>query len=307
MSFSIQLRAIMQESANRHQGVKAMLTALVISLLAGYVIRYDMFGVYENAKVGFFIIVCCCLWSGMFDSILTVCGKRDVLERDKASGMRAVSYIAAAIVFQAIHALGQSSIMFCVMRLLIDFPDDVAPLVAPEPVELMLTLFLVTFASQMMGLAISCVMTRNESALTFAPFMLIYQLIMSETLFGLPDALKPLRDTTVVRWGLNALGTIYDIDALPWKAEDATDALISSMADGYARKVQSALGFGDGVVRELAGRIKVPPEMIAVNHDLPEYAATPESLRSLLAGLAALAGAACLVSLVGFLRRARVK
>ena len=101
MSLFACLRSIVFESLNKKSFLIMLLIAVLISTLAGYVVRYEMFSVYENAKVGFFILVCCCLWMGIFDSILSICSMRTVLERDKFSGLRSGSYMLAQILVQA--------------------------------------------------------------------------------------------------------------------------------------------------------------------------------------------------------------
>lgn len=231
MKFRAQLRMIARESFNKRQDVNMLLAALVISVLAGYVIRSNMFSVFENAKSGFFILTCCALWMGLFDSILCICDRRAVLERDKASGLNPVTFILATVVYQAVHALLQTLVMCIATWLLIEWPANTAPLVAPAGVEYFFTVFLIVFAAQMLGLAVSALMKSNDKALTCAPFLLIYELIMSETLFGLPDWLEPLRNTTIVQWGMDALGTIFNIDALPWQAEFKIGEMQGQVAD----------------------------------------------------------------------------
>lgn len=304
MTFVNMIRALALESYNKRQEMTMLFTALIISLLASTVIRYDMFGVYENAKIGFFIIVCCLMWMGMFDSILCICDHRDVLERDKFSGLRPVPFILANVVFQSIHALLQALIMFVVTEILIAWPSNAASLLGAPAVEYYVTLFLITFAAQMLGLAVSAVMKTSENALTFAPFLLIYELIMSETLFGLPSWLEPLRDTTIVRWGLNSLGTIFDIDALPWKAEFKIQEMVAGVAHGVSEWVSSlGLGLDTSAIESLFSGVSLDPSTMGVNHDLAEYVATPAHLQTLWVGLLVLGLVGAIVSVAGFCRK----
>ena len=71
MSLSVFRQVVMlaRESFNKRSELM-MGASLIISSLAAWVIRSRMFDYYENAKVGFFIVVCCCLWMGLFASIL---------------------------------------------------------------------------------------------------------------------------------------------------------------------------------------------------------------------------------------------
>lgn len=302
MNFGSQLRAIALESYNKRSEVTMLITALVISLLAGFVIRYDMFGVYENAKVGFFILVCCAMWMGMFDSILCICDKRAVLERDKFSGLQPLPYILAVVVFQALHALLQTCVMCVVTGLLVEWPSDAPALVASPALEYFITLFLITFAAQMLGLAVSALMKTSERALTFAPFLLIYELIMSETIFGLPSWLEPLRETTIVRWGLNSLGTIFDIDALPWRAEFKIQELLGDAASGVGSWM-AGLGLDPTSVERSISGLAIDPSIMGVNHDLAEYTATAGALSGLWLGLVLLGLVGAAVAVAGFMRR----
>ena len=304
MSFFSQLRSIAQESYNKRNELSMLVTALVISGLAGFVIHYRMFGYYENAKIGFFILVCCAMWMGLFDSILCICDKRDVLERDKFSGLNPLAYMLATILFQAIHALLQAAVMCAVTGLLVEWPGDTVALVGTVPFEYFTTVFLVTFAAQMLGLAVSALMRTSEKALTFAPFLLIYELIMSETLFGLPSFLEPLRDTTIVRWGLNSLGTVFSIDKLAWKAEDKIQEIMGSLAQQVGDWVSSlGLGLDPAPLKAVVMGYTIDPSIMGIDHNLAEYVATPENLQSMWMALIVLALVGAGVAILGFMRR----
>lgn len=301
MSFRSQLRMIARESYNTRQDLNMIIAALIISLLAGYVIRSDMFGVYENAKIGFFILTCCAMWMGMFDSILNICGKRAVLERDKASGLNPVSFIMATVVYQAFHAVLQTLVMCAVTWLLIEWPADVVPLLGPAPFAYFCTIFLVVFAAQMLGLAVSALMKSSEKALTFAPFLLIYELIMSETLFGLPEWLEPLRNTTIVRWGMDSLGTIFNIDELPWRAEFKIQDILSQAADSVGQWV-SSWGLDPGNIQQSIMSYQADPSIMGVDHDLAEYVATSAHLETIWLAMAVLCLVGIVVAIIGFRR-----
>ena len=303
MSFFACLRALLFESINKKSFLVMLAIAVCISALAGYVVRYDMFGVYENAKVGFFILVCCCLWMGMFDSLLAICDQRTVLERDKFSGLHISAFMFASIVFRAWHALLQTAILFGITYLLIEWPSNAPQLLFGEPANRFVTLYLITCASQMLGLAVSAVVKRNQHALTFAPFMLIYELIMSETLFGLPAWLEPLRETTIVRWGLNALGSLYDIDTLPWQGEGKLDEILAMQADSAAQSISQWNANGADAVRNAILNMHIDPSVMGVNHDLAEYTAAAGSVLFLWVGLAVLALIAAVIAFAGFKRK----
>ena len=143
LSFFGQVAMLARESFNKRSELMMGASALIISSLAAWVIRYRMFDYYENAKVGFFIVVCCCLWMGLFDSILCICDARDVLERDKFSGLNPYSFVFANVVWQAVHALLQTGVLFWMTTSIIEFPIETKALLAPAMPEYLVTLFLI--------------------------------------------------------------------------------------------------------------------------------------------------------------------
>lgn len=320
LSFGEQICTLARESFNKRSGLWMTLSALIISSLASWVIRYRMFDFYENAKIGFFIVVCCCLWMGLFDSILCICDCRDVLERDKFSGLNPYSFVFANVVWQAVHSLVQAAILYGMTSLIIEWPTDTPALLAPAMVEYFVTLFLITFAAQMLGLGVSAIVRTSQQALTIAPFILIYELIMSETLFGLPSVVRPLRETTIVRWGLSGLGTIFDIDAIPWKAETSVTKIMgqvstqvtSQVTGEVAQSVPSGvqIPFFDKLIARLQDYITNFPldaSVLGVNHNLPEYMATPAYLGHVWLILGVLCAVGVLAALVGFRRTVEVR
>ena len=320
LSFFRQVAMLARESFNKRSELMMGASALIISSLAAWVIRYRMFDYYENAKVGFFIVVCCGLWMGLFDSILCICDARDVLERDKFSGLNPYSFVFANVVWQAVHALLQTGVLFWMTTSIIEFPAETKALLAPAMPEYLVTLFLITFAAQMLGLGVSAIVRTSQQALTVAPFILIYELIMSETLFGLPDAVRPLRETTIVRWGLSGLGTIFDIDALPWKAETSVKKIMRQVSYQVTGQVNGEVSsspvgglpipFFDKLIARLQDYITnfpLNPGVLGVNHNLPEYTATAAYLGHVWMVLGVLALAGIVLALVGFRRTVEIR
>lgn len=319
-SFLEQVLMLARQSVNRRSGLGVALSALVISSLASWVVRYRMFDVYENAKVGFFILVCCCLWMGLFDAILCICDMRDVLERDKFSGLNPFAFILANVVWQSVHALMQTAILYLMTSLIIEWPAATPALLGPAMAEYFFTLFLITLAAQMLGLGVSAIVHTSEQALTIAPFILIYELIMSETLFGLPKIVRPLRETTIVRWGLSGLGTIFDIDAIPWKAEASVPRIMGQVSRQVTEQIEAVVAgnlpqelqtpFLDGLISRLQDYITnfpLDPAILGVDHNLPEYTATAASLAHVWWVLALLALVGVAAALAGFYREVETR
>ena len=75
-------------------------------------------------------------------------------------------------------------------------------------VDLGITILLVTYASDMMALMISCLVRTTTTAMTVMPFMLIFQLVFSGTFFTLEGFASKLSDLTISKWGLNSMCAI---------------------------------------------------------------------------------------------------
>ena len=75
-----------------------------------------------------------------------------------------------------------------------------------------LTLLLTVMASAAMGLIISAFAKNGDRAMTFAPFVLIVQLLFSGILFKLEGAVDVISRVTVSRWAIEGLGSTADLN-----------------------------------------------------------------------------------------------
>ena len=94
--------------------------------------------------------------------------------------------------------------------LFIDFPSD-GVLLGNSMIEYFITLFLIIWGSDIMGIMISSVANTPNVAMTAMPFVLILQLIMSGVLFKLKPWANFIAKITFSKWGIYALGCIGDI------------------------------------------------------------------------------------------------
>ena len=81
--------------------------------------------------------------------------------------------------------------------------------------DLGITIFLVTFAADMMALMVSCIVRTTTTAMTVMPFLLIFQLVFSGAFFNLEGVAKKLTNLTISRWGLDGICAIGRYNELP--------------------------------------------------------------------------------------------
>ena len=86
--------------------------------------------------------------------------------------------------------------------------------VGPFIVELFITLFLITYASDVMALMISAIVKTPMAAMTVMPFMLIIQLVFAGFI-QLPETLSDVTKLMLSKWGVQGLCVISNYNDLP--------------------------------------------------------------------------------------------
>lgn len=202
------------------KGWKAFISAAIITILISLVTSEETFVEYAATRNGAFTLVCACIWIGLFNSIRSVCKERAIIKREHRTGLHISSYVVAHLVYEMVISLAESLIVVIIVTVanLGHLPEEGVFL--PPVVELMITFFLIIFASDALGLLISSIVRNENSAMTVMPFILIIQLVMSGLIFELSGAIKTVSALTISRWGLdaicatantNAMGSIYPV------------------------------------------------------------------------------------------------
>ena len=185
---------------------KVLPMAALIAGLVGMVMKVSLFQTMEGTLMGAFALVMVCIWNGCFNSIQVICRERDVIKREHRSGMHISSYIVAHMLYQAILCLLQTGITIYVTRTVGVRYDLCQPIFGRWFLaEIGLSLFLITFASDMMALWISTLAHSTTTAMTVMPFILIFQLVFSGGMLSLPEWTAPLQNFTISAPALNVL------------------------------------------------------------------------------------------------------
>ncbi len=220
---------------------KFIVFAFIVSFLVAAVVGKDMFTTYESTKSGFFSIASASIWIGVFNSIQNICKEHEIIRAEYRSGMKISSYVTATVLWQFIICLIQSVMILGVCYIFIDFNSD--GVLMPAMIEYFITIFLMIFGADVMGLMISSIAGTPTTAMTIMPFTLILQLIMSGVLFELGKWSEKIAYFTFSKWGMSALGSTADLNnskfpleiskAFPnvtrLKAEEAYDHTASNM------------------------------------------------------------------------------
>ena len=194
---------------------KVIPMAAVIATLVSMVIRKKMFLNMEGTLMGAFALTCVAIWNGCFNSIQSVCRERPIIKREHRSGMHISSYVAAHMIYQFLLCLMQTAVTMYVMRLVgVQFPEQ-GFMTSWMIMDIGITMFLISYASDMMSLLISSFSRTTTSAMTIMPFILIFQLVFSGTMISLPSWSRPLSKLTISSYGIRAIAAQSGYNELP--------------------------------------------------------------------------------------------
>ena len=175
----------------------------------------NMFKTMEGTATGALSLTCVCLWNGFFNSIQVVCRERDIIKREHRSGLHISAYIMAHVYYQSFLCIMQTVITI----LICDFAGFAFPkagVITPWFIlDFGITLFLITFAADMLSLFISSFVRTTTSAMTVMPFLLIFELIFSGAVFSLSGSAEKLEDLTATKWGVDCLCAEADYNSQP--------------------------------------------------------------------------------------------
>ena len=195
---------------------KVLPMAALIAGLVGMVVRNRFFINMEGTLMGSFAMVCVCIWNGCFNSIQVICRERDVIKREHRSGMHISSYIFSHMLYQALLCLAQTVVtIYVTAQVGVKYPA--AGLVTPFFIlDFGISMFLITYASDMMSLWVSTLARTTTTAMTIMPFVLIFQLVFSGGMLTLPAWTEPLTHFTISNPGLKVIATQADTNHQPY-------------------------------------------------------------------------------------------
>ena len=193
-------------------GWYAFVTTIIIALIA-CIVSGQKEGFDSRIVKTSFIIVCACIWIGIFNSITLICRERDIIKHEYRGGMNLSSYMFAHMLFQGIISLIQAAIFSSVLFLfygskIAEFPTTFDSSIL-RFVSYFFTLFLTIYSSAALGLFVSSLVKNVEQAMTVMPFVILLQFLFSGNI-TLGGFLKFLSFLTVSRYGYDGILNLSD-------------------------------------------------------------------------------------------------
>ena len=194
---------------------KVLPMAALIAGLVGMVVRNRLFITMEGTLLGGFAMVMVCIWNGCFNSIQVICRERDVIKREHRSGMHISSYVISHTLYQALICLMQTVVTLYVTSAVgVRYPSE-GLLTQWMIVDFGISVFLITYASDMMSLWISSLASITTAAMTIMPFVLIFQLVFSGGLLTLPGWTQYITPLTISNPALKVVAAQGDYNNRP--------------------------------------------------------------------------------------------
>ena len=195
-------------------GWKLIVSVGLIMLLISTVTGEDLFVTDKATRNGCFALICACIWTGIFNSIRTVCKERDIIKREHRTGLRMSSYVVAHVIHEGMLSLVESLLATIVIWLVNRSHFIENGVILPSILELWICFFLIIFASDIFAMMISSIVTNENTAMTVMPFALIVQMIFAGVVFELEGITEKLSYGTISRWGMNGLCAISNYNKL---------------------------------------------------------------------------------------------
>ena len=196
---------------------KVLPMGAIIAALVTFVVGANLFVTQEGTTIGTFALTCVCVWNGFFNSIQVVCRERDIIKREHRAGMYVSSYIISHMLYQLLLCFLQTIVTMVICWIAgVKFPEA-GVITSSGIVDIGITILLVTFTADVMALMVSCLVKTTTTAMTAMPFLLIYQLIFSGSMFNLGNA-DIIKYTTISHWGADTLCTLGRYNEQPMVA-----------------------------------------------------------------------------------------
>lgn len=203
----------------------SLLFPLIAAVVTVWIAGDNMFLNCESTNSACFIIVCAAIWGGLFNSIQVIVKERDIIKREYVSGaLRIGCYTTSRAFLQLILCAIQSAVLCLSFYGVERFYGNELPaeglVFSSVMVEYYITVFLVMYAADTMGLLISCFVKSEQLASQLSPYILIVQLLFSGVLFDMEGAASGVSALMLSRWGMEALGSTSNLNDLPLRLQE---------------------------------------------------------------------------------------
>lgn len=195
----------------------SILFSTVTFLIIAFFSRNQVCETYESTRSLIFAYAIGGIFTGLFTTVCLHSGAvQHLMPMLKLRILISVGqYIAAIIGLQVVISAAQAVIATVILSFFdygregIIFGENGAGM------EILVTMFLTILAASALGLAVSFLVTRIETAMTVVPIILISQIMLSKAIFSIDDKYDFICNFIEARWTFSAIGSIFDCNQFP--------------------------------------------------------------------------------------------
>lgn len=197
-----------------------LLQAPIIALLLYLVIETGLFGQgintepldVANIQKILFVMACVATWFGLINAIREIVKEFPIYKRERLVNLSILSYVSSKMVMLLGLCLFQAFILVMLVHFRAEFAWEGA--VLPGPIEIFVTIFLITFTSACFGLFLSAILGREDRVTSVMPLFLVPQIVFAGIVFTLEGGATLISYVTFSRWGVEALGATVNLPEL---------------------------------------------------------------------------------------------
>jgi ABC-type multidrug transport system ATPase subunit/pSer/pThr/pTyr-binding forkhead associated (FHA) protein len=181
---------------------------------AGEIASYEVVG---SAEKLLFMTGLAVVLLGLFGAAYEIVKERPVYRRERMVNLKIGPYLLSKVFVLFSFSLIQCGALLGALWLAVRLPEQ--GILMSGPLEIYITLVLTALAAILMGLFVSSLAPNANTVIYMILLVVFGQILLTGTIFKLPDAGKPASYAMVTRWSLEALGSTTDMDALNAKTQ----------------------------------------------------------------------------------------
>ena len=196
----------------------------------------QQFKQFEITQALLFSFACCAYFIGTLNSIQEICKERNILRREYMTGLKLMAYIGSKVGVLALVCLIQSLLETTIFFVLVGSPEE--GLIMAPYLEFLITVYLTSWASSIMGIFVSALVKNADRAMSLAPLLLMPQLLFAGVIFDLKNVTEVLSWFAVCRWSMEAMGSCARLNDLEHRLiqEMDNEALKQEMLKQFSAK-----------------------------------------------------------------------
>jgi len=181
-------------------------------------------GTNINAIQVLMILVMSSVLSGTALSIREFIKERDIYERERMAGLSASAYLFSKVIVLSVISVIQT-LLVVIVGLVVGMkkaPPSGVAIPGPALIEICIALAVLSVVSMLIGLAISTLVTKSDQTMPILVGVTMVQVALSGGLFPVSGALNYVSMIAPARWGLGALASTINLNALQATVTQAT-------------------------------------------------------------------------------------